>query len=200
LYLKNADSHHFLSSNFSISFMRNIPHAIYLPHVHYCHEAIFSCLFPHFFLFFLKKRESCTLVTSLLEVTRIHMKNRSVLKDGWEDVQSGATPKRYDLSQGDFLKFSFFFLFLVLLRLKQIFLCTSTNFRRYIISYEYPMDIFGYTKFLDMQNYIRKVTWNYFLRGSVRFLFFFWSFLRNSIIPSPSSVDYLVITAKSAET
>lgn len=132
----------------------------------------FLSSFPHFFLFFLKKRESCTLVTSLLEVTRIHMKNRSVLKDGWEDVQGGATPKRYDLPQGNFLKFSLFPLFLVLLRLKQIFLCTGTNFRRYITSYEYPMDIFGYTKFLDMQNYIRKITWNYFLRGSVRFLFF----------------------------
>ena len=48
--------------------------------------------------------------------------------------------------------FSLFLLFLVLLRLKQIFLCTGTNFRKYITSYEYPMDIFGYAKLYKKSN------------------------------------------------
>jgi len=171
------------SSNLSFSFARNIPHA--------STRLVRSIVMKHNFLsslpcfpLFLKKWESCTLVTSLSEVTRVHMKNRSVLKDGWEDVQGGsAIPKRYDLPHGDFLKFFLFLLSLSLLSLlpcsarSNIFFCTGTNFRKYITSYKYPQDIFEYTKLYKESNVLSRdetlARWIYFLRGSVRFLFLF---------------------------
>lgn len=145
------------------------------------------------------------------------MKNRSVLKDGWEDVQGGsAIPKRCDLPHGDFLKFSLSPLTLSALSCpappEATFLCTATNFRRYITSYEYPMDIFGYAK---LYIYIKKKSnvflrdealtrWIYFLRGSVRFLILSSDrhrfFETRSTTALLSNYSHLVITAKSAET
>lgn len=114
-----------------------------------------------------------------------HMKNRSVLQDGWEDVQGGsATPKRCDLPHGDFLKFSLFLspfspsLCHASLRPKQHFFVPVLTFANIYIS---PRMNIRWI-FLDMQNYIRKVTssrgealarWISFLRGSVQFLLSF---------------------------
>lgn len=143
------------------------------------------------------------------------MKNRSVLKDGWEDVQGGsAIPKRCDLPHGDFLKFSLsplspFLLFLASLRPKRHFFVPVLTFA----DISPRMNIRWI--FLDMQNYIYKKSnvflrdealtrWIYFLRGSVRFLFLSSDrhrfFETRSTTALLSNYSHLVTIAKSAET
>lgn len=88
------------------------------------------------------------------------------------------------------------------------FLCTSTNFRRYITSYEYPMDIFGYAKLYKKSNVplATKLTRgeSIFFEEAYDFSFFPITtvFETRSVTPPLPLVDYshLVIIAKSAET
>jgi len=135
-------------------------------------------------------------------------------------VQGGsAIPKRYDLPHGDFLKF---FLFLLFLSLSLFFLSClappeATFFFVPVLTFANISPLTNIRRiFLNIQNYIRKVTFSRatkLLRGESIFFeeaydFFIFSIaivssrlaINNS--PSPSPVDYshLVIIAKSAET
>lgn len=131
-------------------------------------------------------------------------------------MQGGsAIPKRCDLPHGDFLKFSLPPLPLSALSClappEATFLCTGTNFRRYITSYEYPMDTFGYAK---LYIYKEKVTFSCATKLSRGESIFFeeaydFSFsLPIAIVssrlgqrpPLLSNYSHLVIIAKSAET